>query len=134
MTRLEAIFVLAQIKKAHETMPKFIRRLNEKMAEERIEALDFAIENLSAEAVSKGVLEQFRWERDVAMDQLEEYGIPFCTNKDEDIVKVVRCKDCIHRIDRRSDLGHFMCEMFYGQGDVSDENFCQWGERREPCD
>lgn len=48
----------------------------------------------------------------------------------EDLVAVVRCKDCIHRIDRRSDLGHFMCEMFYGQGDVSDENFCQWGERK----
>ncbi len=47
-----------------------------------------------------------------------------------DKVEVVRCKDCIHRIDRRSDLGHFMCEMFYGQGDVSDENFCQWGERK----
>lgn len=47
-----------------------------------------------------------------------------------DTFEVVRCKDCIHRIDRRLDLGHFMCEKFYGQGDVSDENFCQWGERR----
>ena len=46
-------------------------------------------------------------------------------------IEIVRCKDCRHRIDRRLDLGHFMCEMFYGQGDVHDENFCQWGERRE---
>lgn len=47
-----------------------------------------------------------------------------------DAVEVVRCKDCRHRVhDKERNL--YYCEMYYGQGDVSDENFCQWGERRK---
>ena len=45
---------------------------------------------------------------------------------------IVRCKDCMHRVHDK-DRQFYYCEKFYGQGDVSDENFCQWGERREPC-
>ena len=77
-------------------------------------AIDMAIEALHREeAEAKGYAHRIR---------PKEY---------QPLQEVVLCKDCIHRIDRRSDLGHFMCEMFYGQGDVSDENFCQWGERKE---
>jgi hypothetical protein len=42
---------------------------------------------------------------------------------------VVRCKDCCHRV-HDEERGLYYCEKYYGQGDVSDENFCQWGERR----
>ena len=42
----------------------------------------------------------------------------------------VRCKACRHRV-HDEERGLYYCEMYYGQGDVSDENFCQWGERRE---
>ena len=45
-------------------------------------------------------------------------------------VKVVRCKDCRHRV-HDEERNFYYCEMYYGQGDVSDENFCQWGERKE---
>ena len=45
--------------------------------------------------------------------------------------ELVRCKDCRHRV-HDEERGLYYCEMFYGQGDVSDENYCQWGERREP--
>ena len=37
--------------------------------------------------------EQLRWERDIAMEQLQEHGIPFGGIAD-DVVKVVRCKNC----------------------------------------
>jgi len=31
----------------------------------------------TAQVVSRGVFEQVRWERDIAMKQLEDYNIPF---------------------------------------------------------
>ena len=43
----------------------------------------------SADVVSRGVYDQVQWERDMAMQQLEEHGIPFC-GKADDVVKVVR--------------------------------------------
>lgn len=47
-----------------------------------------------------------------------------------DVVEVVRCKDCRHRIyDGSRDL--YYCEMYYGMGNVSDENYCSFGERAE---
>ena len=47
----------------------------------------------TVDAVPRGVVDQIRWERDVAIKQLEEHGIPFCGIA-PDVVKVVRCKDC----------------------------------------
>ena len=47
------------------------------------------------DAVSPGVLEQVRWERDTAIAQLEELGIGFGQKK-PDMVEVVRCEDCIY--------------------------------------
>lgn len=44
--------------------------------------------------------------------------------------ELVRCKDCRHRV-HDEERGLYYCEMYYGQGDVSDENFCQWGEKEE---
>ena len=43
----------------------------------------------AADVISRGVFEQVKWERDMAMQQLEEHGIPFC-GKADDVVKVVR--------------------------------------------
>ena len=42
----------------------------------------------TVDAVSRGCHDQVRWERDVAIGQLEEHGIPFC-GKAPDVVKVV---------------------------------------------
>ena len=47
-----------------------------------------------------------------------------------DAEPVVRCKDCTHRY--QHDSGRYFCEMYYGMGDVSDENYCSFGERKEP--
>lgn len=47
-----------------------------------------------------------------------------------DTVEVVRCKDCRHRIHDEERCLYY-CEMYYGQGDVSDDNFCQWGAKMD---
>lgn len=113
------------------------KNANNKYKKEWNEAFNMAISALSADADHDGC-DGCRYVQNTEY----EYPCSDCrqkykdmwTQKPNDFVEVVRCKDCIHRIDRRTDLGHFMCEKFYGQGDVSDENFCQWGERREECD
>lgn len=52
----------------------------------------------AVDAVSLGVFEQVKWERDMAVSQLEELGLGLGQKK-PDMVEVVRCKDCIHWID-----------------------------------
>ena len=78
MTREEAI-------RRFENMKKILSVPNSD-AERTIEAIDMAINALA-------VFPQYKWERDVALKQLEEYGIGFAEKK-RDMVEVVRCKDC----------------------------------------
>ena len=85
----------------------------------------------TVDAVPKGVLEQYKWERDIAMEQLEEYGIPFGTNKDEDIVKVVRCKECKYRDTNYGIADNDECRWLPDER-PNDDDFCSFGERREP--
>ena len=47
--------------------------------------------NKTVDAVSRGVHDQVRWERDIAIEQLEEHGIPF-GGIAPDVVKVVHGK------------------------------------------
>ena len=49
----------------------------------------------SGKVVVMGVYEQVRWERDVAISQLQELGIGLGQIM-PDMVEVVRCKDCVH--------------------------------------
>lgn len=49
----------------------------------------------TVDAVPLGVWEQTAWERDIAIGQLEEHGIPF-GGIAPDVVEVVRCKDCAY--------------------------------------
>ena len=87
----------------------------------------------TVDAVSRCVHDQVRWERDVAMKQLEEHGISF-GGIAPDVVKVVRCKDCTHWYDREG-----VCLKIYSDGTVSpyawqdrkEDDFCSYGERRE---
>lgn len=74
-------------------------------------------------------IEQLKWERDTAIQQLEEHGIPFC-GKAEDVVRVVRCKDCIHYLD--GGCGN-ISSLSPAQNllDVKPNWFCADGERRE---
>lgn len=48
----------------------------------------------------------------------------------EDTAEVVRCKDCDNRFYDK-DRNLYYCTMYYGMGDVHDENYCSFGERRE---
>lgn len=81
----------------------------------------------TVDAVPVEVVEQLRWERDTAIQQLEEYGIPFCGKAD--VVAVVRCKYC--RWGREA-CGNIECSVdrnlppeYHGYG-----WFCPNGERR----
>ena len=81
----------------------------------------------SADAVSREVYHNLVTASNDIDRALREYQE---AEENGDFVKVVRCKDCRHRVHDK-ERGLYYCEMYYGQGDVSDENFCQWGERRE---
>lgn len=110
----EAIFYIKELQKTYASMDKKVAK-----------AIDMAITVLA-------VYPQYKWERDVAIEQLDEYGIPFGAKKDDDVVKVVRCKDCKHRGE--------ICSMRYiemvGEDEVihdysTDNGYCSWGERKE---
>ena len=80
----------------------------------------------TVDAVSRGVYDQVRWERDIAIQQLEEHGIPF-GGIAPDVVKVVRCKDCMHWL--TGYCNHF---AYYNYEPLtSEDDFCSYGERRE---
>lgn len=70
---------------------------NEVYSEEPCEPSDcdwmaFIDKEPAADVVSKGLYEQTKWERDVALAQLEEYGVSL--GEKADVAEVVRCKDC----------------------------------------
>ena len=91
--------------------------------------LAYCIDKIKAvDAVSRGVHYQVRWERDVAMGQLEEHGISFgCIAPD--VVKVVRCKDCKYREVTPDSLR--WCNVWNGINGMGDEGFCNYGERKD---
>lgn len=85
------------------------------------------------------VSEQIRWERDVAIQQLEEHGIPF-GGIAPDVVKVVRCKNCKYGIWSEEEQ-MWQCVisaeqddetgMFFGFSEYNDaDHFCSYGENR----
>ncbi len=100
---------------------------NGNMEEAVRQALAMAIEALRHDVI----FEQIKWERDVALDTLEEHGIGL-GQKAEYIIpsgdvmftsEVVYCKDCKH-------YGATDCqiqESFYG---IKDFDFCSYGERK----
>ena len=79
----------------------------------------------SVDAVSRGVFEQFKWERDVAMEQLEEHGIAFGAKKQGDAVPVVCCGECA--IPHNKWTG---CPKLGGLVTPPDF-YCAYGERKE---
>ena len=85
-----------------------------------------ALKRLEGYVISRDVVDQIRWERDVAHKQLEEHGIPFC-GKAPDVVKVVRCKDCKYR--HKTVSGLKICQ-YHITMEAKDDDFCSYGERR----
>lgn len=100
------------------------------------EAMDMAIESLQAEAtkaVPPSLADVYKWERDIALSQLEEYGIRFAEKKRDDLVEVVRCKDCIHKyVSGNGITQYYICDFMDAQ--YEDDGYCSHGERREDGD
>jgi hypothetical protein len=90
-------------------------------------------EQRTVDAIPKGAHDQVRWERDTAIQQLEEHGIPF-GGIAPDVVKVVRCKDCKHFYHSITSDRDGRCVQF-GTYDtdpsVYGDDFCSYGERKD---
>lgn len=118
MTREEAIEVL---KKSIDNTIEMTVREWEEFDKEVAEAIDMAINALA-------VLQQYKWERDVAIEQLEEYGIGFAEKK-RDMVEVVRCKECKHYSLEGETTQFGWCNAL--EMPTDEQRFCSDGERRE---
>ena len=108
MTREEAILLLHDMK---DTYDEIHENTNYEIGYEQMTALDMAIEALSQPIVAKHF--------DI------QSGYIYCSPQIAENVKVVvRCEDCRHR-------NLFSCPL--ADNDFQkDEDFCSWGERREP--
>lgn len=89
------------------------------------------------DAVSIGTLEQFKWERDVAIKQLNEIGKGLGSKMD-DVTTVVRCKDCEH-YKHSAVADRKMCFRKDVDGvqvcyDFQPDDFCSWGEQEDETD
>lgn len=92
-----------------------------------IESVIEYVENLKpADVVSRGLFDQIKWERDIAIDQLDQIGKTL-GEKMDNVASVVRCKDC--KFLMFSDCygecrrGHF--------GIVSPNDYCSRGTRKD---
>ena len=119
MTREEAIEIL-------KTLNMMLRNPDGEPISDVCEAIDMAINALA-------VLPQYKWERDIAVEQLDEYGIPFGAKKDDDVVKVVRCKYCKHKVvteDGEYNPEDIVCEYWMSDG-LDSNDYCSRGNHRE---
>lgn len=68
----------------------------------------------AADVVSRGVHEQVRWERDVAIEQLRtDYGVGFGAKKSANVVEVVRCRDCFYNANGSCTMSEDYAETRY---------------------
>ena len=90
----------------------------------------------TVDAVSRGLYEQIKYERDAAMEQLAENGIAF-GDKSPDVVSVCRCKDCEYFAESKGkdsgkSCGYGRCEFVSGiRWLVCADDFCSSALRRE---
>ena len=98
-------------------------------AKEVEEAQTMVLEALQTDltkAVPPSLADVYKWERDIALSQLEAYGIGFAKKKRDDLILVVRCKHC----KRKNTAGCPMLKM-HCDGGYKENDFCSYGERRE---
>lgn len=132
MNREEAILLLHDMKDTYDEIHK---NTNGDLGYEQMTALDMAIEALQAEptkAVPPSLADVYKWERDIALSQLEEYGIGFAEKKRDDLVEVVRCKDCRHADECHKSVQYTRNEPNTVTIGHTKIDFCSHGERREP--
>ena len=126
---------------------KKIQNTSDYLQHDALIDVEFEVDELpTVEAVPKSYAEQIRWERDVAVGQLNEIGCQFGQKMDEvkklEAVPVVHCKECknwhkdIGWCDKHSHFidsdGSFCHPWESSNWKMFDENdFCSDGERRE---
>lgn len=87
----------------------------------------------TANVVSREVFEQVKWERNMALQTLQEHGIGL--GEKTDVVKVVRCKECQHCIVNKNHPDKpLICTMTKMCGTTSPEWHCAAGKRKEGTD
>ena len=88
----------------------------------------------TADVVSQKAYEQVKWERDTAIEQLKSYGVGFCENAD--VVKVIRCKDCIYSttIKDNDSLKNYVWCYLHSDRLILKENYCGFAIRRDDND
>ena len=75
----------------------------------------------TADVISAEAYNQVAWKRDMAMQQIESYGVSFGSNAE--LVKVVRCKDCaMHEEGCPLDTHPYM---------TPNDGYCYKGKRRD---
>ena len=90
------------------------------------DGVNFILEKLDSiptvDAVSKGAVEQIMWELDMAIQQLNEYGVQL--GEKADCARVVRCKDCIHK----HEYTEYLLYCFHHGMTKKYDDFCSYGE------
>ena len=90
---------------------------------------------LLKEQVSQGVVDQIRWERDMALSQLEQIGKGLGSKMDDIVALlkeqevVIRCKDCKFRYFDQDNIPY--CELPDHEVYPSDDWFCADGIRKD---
>jgi hypothetical protein len=81
----------------------------------------------TVDAIPKGAYEQVKWERDMAVQQLNDYGVQL--GGKADLQAVVRCNDCNHYSRgvcwNENITSNCDCDL-----EKEPNGFCDWGERR----
>lgn len=90
----------------------------------------------TADVISAEAYNQVAWERDMAMQQIESYGVSFGSNAE--LVEVVRCRNCKHayfKYNMKDTLQEIYACRKRPAGrthkKVGGDFFCKHGERRD---
>ena len=98
---------------------------------ETLDAYHMAIEALSAEP-SDDIEGDIDFHIDLKHNRMTVFNN--ITESPNDVIEVVRCKDCRHRVftkDGESNPHDIVCDYHMSDG-FDETDFCSYGERREP--
>lgn len=87
----------------------------------------------TADVVERSAYDQVRWERDTAIAQLASIGKGF-GEKMDDVVKVVRCKDCKHWQTVVKNAEYGLCNAWHMLLTTGRDAYCSEARQREESD
>lgn len=118
-------FVLKYIYKPDECDMMECTKGCENFINEWLEKEEYAQETASLEeTISKKTYDFVKWERDIAISQLESYGVQL--GEKADVEKIVRCKDCQYSRKYSNTLRSIYCSML--ERTMGKDCFCSFGE------